>query len=156
LRLRQGADLSRLPGTRDEVQSIARLFPASRCHVYLGRKSTQHVLAAESLKSYRRIHFATHCVIDDRSPYRSAIMLAPGPDDDGALDVRAISALDLDCDLVVLSACQTGGGRLTSGEGILGLSRAFLSAGALSVVASLWNVTDISTAHLMKDFYQHM
>jgi CHAT domain-containing protein len=76
--------------------------------------------------------------------------------EDGFLEVSEISNLDLDSDLVVLSACQTGRGQLLSGEGILGLSRAFLHAGARSVVVSLWNVSDVSTAQLMKSFYRNM
>ena len=67
-----------------------------------------------------------------------------------------IYQLDLDCDLVVLSSCQTGRGRLFSGEGVLGLSRAFLYAGARSVAVSLWNVSDASTSRLMKGFYQRL
>jgi CHAT domain-containing protein len=76
--------------------------------------------------------------------------------EDGFLEVTEISELDLDSDLVVLRACQTGRGQLLSGEGKLGLSRAFLYAGARSVVVSLWNISDISTAQLMKGFYQHL
>jgi CHAT domain-containing protein len=84
------------------------------------------------------------------------LTLGDGAEEDGFLEVSEISRLDLDCDLVVLSACQTGRGQLLSGEGIVGLSRAFLYAGARSVVVSLWNVSDISTGQLMKNFYQNL
>jgi CHAT domain-containing protein len=84
------------------------------------------------------------------------LTLDDDPQEDGALEVGEISELDMDCDLVVLSACQTGRGQLFSGEGIVGLSRAFLRAGARSVVVSLWNVSDISTSQLMKSFYQQL
>jgi CHAT domain-containing protein len=82
--------------------------------------------------------------------------LAPGNGEDGFLEASEICDLDLDCELVVLSGCQTGRGQLLSGEGIVGLTRAFLYAGAQSVVVSLWSVSDISTGRLMKDFYQNL
>jgi CHAT domain-containing protein len=70
--------------------------------------------------------------------------------------MREIADLDLDCDLVVLSACKTGRGQLVTGEGIVGLARAFLYAGARSVAVSLWDVSDAATAQLMSDFYRHL
>jgi CHAT domain-containing protein len=96
--------------------------------------------------------------VDEGSPSRSSLVLAldNDPEEDGLLQVSEIYDLKLDCDLVVLSACRTGRGQLLSSEGILGLSRAFLYAGARSVVVSLWDVSDISTAHFMKDFYKHL
>jgi CHAT domain-containing protein len=72
------------------------------------------------------------------------------------LEVAEIAELKLDCDLVVLSACQTGRGQLVSGEGIVGLTRAFLYAGSRSVAVSLWNVSDLSTARFMQSFYRHL
>jgi CHAT domain-containing protein len=156
-RAARGLDFARLPRTRDEVQYIAGLFPPDRCKVLLGKESTEEAVKQESLRRYRRLHFATHSLIDEKSPGRSAVVLTPGDAaEDGFLEVGEISRLDLDCDLVVVSACQTGRGQLLSGEGIVGLSRAFLYAGARSVVVSLWNVSDISTGQLMKKFYQHL
>lgn len=153
-----GFQLAPLPRTRDEVEYIADLFPADRRHVYFGKESAEETVKQESLSRYRRLHFATHSLIDERTPSRSSVVLTLDDDsqEDGFLEVSEIPELDLDCDLVVLSACQTGRGQLLSGEGILGLSRAFLYAGARSVVVSLWNVSDISTAQLMKNFYQHL
>src|SRR5205085_7725875 len=134
------------PRTRDEVQYIASLFPPDRRKMLLGRESTEEAIKQEPLRRYRRLHFATHSLIDEKSPWRSAVVLTPGDaGEDGFLEVGEISRLDLDCDLVVVSACQTGRGQLLSGEGIVGLSRAFLYAGARAVVVSLWNVSDIST-----------
>jgi CHAT domain-containing protein len=157
-RATRGLDLARLPRTRDEVQFIADLFPTDRRKVLLGKESTEEAIKQESLRRYRRLHFATHSLIDEKSPWRSAVVLTPSEDagEDGFLEVGEISRLDLDCDLVVVSACQTGRGQLLSGEGIVGLSRAFLYAGARAVVVSLWNVSDISTGQLMKKFYQHL
>jgi CHAT domain-containing protein len=157
-RASRGFKLPRLPRTRDEVQYITRLFPPDRTRLYLGKASSEGAVKRESLRRYRRLHFATHSLIDETSPSRSAVVLTLGndPDDDGFLEVSEISELDLDCDLVVLSACQTGRGQLLSGEGIIGLSRAFLLAGARTLVVSHWNVSDISTAQLMESFYRHL
>src|SRR5213075_2169171 len=143
---------------RDEVQYIASLFPPDRTRLYLGRDSTEGAVKRESLRRYRRLHFATHSLVDESSPSRSAVVLTldNDPEEDGFLEVNEIADLDLDCDLVVLSACQTGRGQLLSGEGIVGLSRAFLCAGARTVVVSLWNVSDNSTSQLMKDFYSKL
>lgn len=158
MRAGSGFSLGPLPRTRDEVQYVGGLFPAERQRVYLGKESTEDAVKREVLRRYRRLHFATHSLVDERSPSRSAVVLTldDDPKEDGFLEVNEISELDLDCDLVVLSACQTGRGKLSSGEGIIGLSRAFLHAGARSVVVSLWRVTDISTAELMKSFYQYL
>lgn len=154
----RGFQLPPLPRTRDEVQFIARLFPPDRTRLYLGEASTEGAVKRESLRRYRRLHVATHSLIDETSPSRSAVVLTlnTDPDEDGFLEVSEIAELDLDCDLVVLSACQTGRGQLLSGEGILGLTRAFLHAGARALVVSCWNVSDISTARLMERFYQHL
>jgi CHAT domain-containing protein len=158
MRAARGFQLDPLPRTRDEVNYIASLFPADRRQVYLGEDSTERAVKQASLRQYRRLHFACHSLVDERSPSRSAVVLTLNNDteEDGFLEVSEISELDLDCDLVVLSACQTGRGQLLSGEGIVGLSRAFLYAGARSVVVSLWNVSDISTGQLMKNFYQRL
>jgi CHAT domain-containing protein len=157
LRAFDGFQLAALPGTGEEVREIAKLFTPDRCQVYLGKESTEEALKAVR-RSYRRLHIASHALVDQKNPFRSAIVLTldADPQEDGFLEMGEIAALDLDCELVVLSACQTGRGKLFSGEGVVGLSRAFLYAGARSVVVSLWNVSDISTSQLMKDFYQHL
>jgi CHAT domain-containing protein/tetratricopeptide (TPR) repeat protein len=151
-------NLSRLPRTRDEVEYIASLIPKERQHLYVGKDSTERAFKQESLGKYKWIHLATHSLIDERTPGRSAVVLALDENnaEDGFLRATEIADLDLDCDLVVLSACETGRGQLMSGEGIIGLSRSFFIAGARSVVVSQWAVSDISTAQLMKDFYQQL
>jgi CHAT domain-containing protein len=158
VRAQQGYTLTQLPRTRDEVLDIAKLFPPDRRRVYLGQESTEDAVKRESLRDYKRVHFATHSLTYEEYPSRSCVVLSRDndPQEDGVLEVREIIDLDLDCDLVVLSACQTGRGRLFSGEGIVGLSRAFVGAGARSVVVSLWNVSDIATSRLMKAFYQQL
>jgi CHAT domain-containing protein len=151
-------NLSRLPRTRDEVEYISSLIPRQRARLYLGKDSTERAFKQERLHKYKWIHLATHGFIDERNPGHSAVALAldTNNDEDGFLRATEIADLDLDCDLVVLSACETGRGQLSSGEGIIGLSRSFFMAGARSVVVSQWAVSDISTAQLMKDFYQQL
>ena len=97
-------------------------------------------------------------MIDEEYPARSGIILATARDskEDGALQMSEVMRLKLNADLVTLSACRTGLGKLLNGEGIIGLTRAFLYAGADSVVVSLWNVNDMATATLMKSFYKNL
>jgi CHAT domain-containing protein len=104
------------------------------------------------------LHLATHGLVDERFPSRSGILLTldRDPAEDGFLDLEEIAGLEMGCELVVLSACQTGRGRLTGGEGVVGLARAFFYAGAHSVVVSLWNISDISGASFMRRFYSHL
>jgi CHAT domain-containing protein len=144
-----------LPRTRDEVEYLASLFPSDRSRVYVGKESTEDALKRESLRAYKRLHFATHSLIDELNPARSAVMFSStiGEKEDGVLEAGEIAELDIDCDLVVLSACRTARGKLYSGERIVGLSRAFIRAGARSVAVSLWNVSDITTSRFMKEFY---
>src|SRR6185503_1921431 len=97
----------------------------------------------------RRLHFACHGLLDARFPLDSALALAPGGDDNGLLQAwEVIERVRVDADLVTLSACDTGLGRDMGGEGLVGLVRAFQYAGARSVLASLWEVSDRSTARL--------
>jgi CHAT domain-containing protein/tetratricopeptide (TPR) repeat protein len=158
LRAFQDFHLSALPRTRDEVVDIAKLFLPDQSHIYLGAASTEEAFKAELLRRYKRIHIASHSLVDEQHPSRSAVLftLDKNPDEDGFLDVNEIADLDLDCDLVVLSACQTGRGQLVAGEGVIGLSGAFLYAGARSVVVSLWNLSDGSTSRFMKSFYKNL
>lgn len=152
------ANLASLPRTRDEIEYIARLLPKERSRLYLGRDCTEGAFKREKLNKYKWIHLATHSLIDDLNPDRSAVVLPSTGDqaEDGLLQAAEVMNLELDSDLVVLSACETGRGRMSAGEGIIGLSRAFLIAGARSLVVSQWPVSDISTAQLMQDFYEQL
>jgi len=151
----RGPDLAPLPYTREEVNGIASLFPPEQRTVYLGAAVREEAVKGESLDRYRYIHFATHGILDEQHPARSGLALsAAAGKEDGILQVNEIADLRLHADLVTLSACNTGLGELVSGEGMLGLVRAFLYAGASSVAVSLWNVNDAATAALMKDFYR--
>jgi CHAT domain-containing protein len=146
---------SRLPFTRDEVTSIAGLYPRDRRTLLLGAEATEDRLQREPLADYRYLHFATHGVLDAQNPSRSGLALAqvPGAASDGVLRVRSILTWKLDADLVTLSACNTALGLAVNGEGVLGLSRAFLYAGARATLVSLWSVNDAATADLMPRFY---
>jgi CHAT domain-containing protein len=118
---------------------------------------TEQSIRSEDLHLYRRIHFATHSLVDEGLPSRSAIVLGLSDTlEDGFLTVGAIADYEVDCELVVLSACQTGRGQILRGEGLVGLARSFLFAGARSVMVSLWSVSDVSTTQFMKILYRHL
>jgi CHAT domain-containing protein len=151
-----GFDPGPLPYTRAEIEGIAALFPPKARSIYLGAGASEKSVAGEAVGQYQYIHFATHGLLDEAHPERSGLALTPGKDDDGVLRVDAITTLRLQADVVTLSACNTGLGGLFSGEGMLGLVRAFLYAGAGSVNVSLWNVNDAATAALMKEFYRNL
>jgi hypothetical protein len=167
--LLRGPELKALPGTRPEVLALARRVPGAT--TLLGSEASQQrldALAAGKLKSYRLIHLATHGTVDWEQPERSRLFLArdklPDPLErarqnktvyTGELTVQAIrKGWKLDADLVVLSACQTGLGKETGGDGMLGFAQAFLARGARYVVLSRWQVDDAATALLMLRFYE--
>ena len=154
----RGFSLSRLPFTRDEVLGISKLYPASQRQIYLGEDAREETVKSEKLDQFRYIHFASHGFIDESKPDRSGILLSRDAHstEDGILQMSEIMRLKLNADLVTLSACNTGLGKLVNGEGILGLTRAFFYAGARNVTVSLWNVNDSSTATLMKAFYENL
>ena len=106
------------------------------------------------------VHFATHGILDATRPERSGLVLslvdADGRPRDGVLRLNDIFGMSLSAELVVLSGCETGLGRQVRGEGLVGLTRAFMYAGAPRVVSSLWRVDDQATAQLMTRFYRHM
>jgi CHAT domain-containing protein len=151
-----GPVLAPLPYTREEVLGIASLFPKAGSAVYLGPRASQEAVKAETLDRYRYIHFATHGILDESHPSRSGLALTAGTGNDGVLKVDQITGLRIHADVVTLSACSTGLGELVSGEGMLGLVRSFLYAGASSVAVSLWNVNDDATSTLMKEFYRNL
>jgi CHAT domain-containing protein/tetratricopeptide (TPR) repeat protein len=153
-----GSQFYRLRYSGQEVAEIASLFSPKRRDVLVRDQATESNLKASNLSDYKILHFATHAVIDDQKPARSAIVLALRQDssDDGFLQMREVFNLKLDADLVTLSACETGLGRLIRGEGIEGLSHAFFYAGASSVVLSLWAINDQASYQLLKRFYVHL
>ena len=149
-----------LPFTRREAESIVRLTPKPTTLLALGTKASRAAALDPGLADYRFIHFATHGYLDPERPSLSALLLSfrneKNEPEDGYLRVSDIYNLHFNADLVVLSACQTGLGRDVRGEGLVGLPRAFLYAGAPRVVVSLWNVSDQATAELMTIFYRRM
>lgn len=154
-----GGGLPALPGARDEVCRIAQLFPAGQAVVFTGSDATEeNVKTSPLVASAHILHFAAHGFFDGSHPDRSALQLAHGVTsaEDGLLQVREISNLELHADLVVLSACQSGMGRVVSGEGLIGMTRPFLYAGARTIVVSLWKVDDEATSDLMVSFYRNL
>lgn len=152
--LRGRAEPGALPGARREVARISDLFPG-RTESWLGPTATEE--RTRSLGSARIFHFATHAFADTEAPLESALLLSPGGPhgDDGLLRAwEVVERGGFDGDLVVLSACESALGRAVDGEGMIGLTRSFLLAGARSVVASLWPVDDDSTAELFSTFYR--
>jgi CHAT domain-containing protein len=149
--------LRRLTASGYEANHIAQLYRSADTAVYL-----RHAASAAAVKNNahlaaaRRLHFATHGRMNDQ-PSGSGLWLSPtSPAEDGLLQVADIFGLKLQADLVTLSACETGLGPELKGEGVMGLARAFLFAGAASVAVSLWQVDDAATAALMVKFYERM
>jgi len=156
--LNEGFELTALPHSKSEVHRVARCFPDAKVELLLESQAKEEVIKSKPLDEYRILHFACHGFLDDRTPMRSALVLTldDDPEEDGFLQAREVSNLRLDADLVVLSACQTGRGRLENAEGVLGLPRTFFCAGARSTISSLWKINDKSTAKLMPEFYRYL
>jgi CHAT domain-containing protein len=141
------------------VVAISRLFDDSRSTLLLGDEAKETTVRSPGfLSQFRILHFATHGLTNERFPKQCCLALAASADSsmDGFLQAGEIYGLSLNADLVVLSACETGKGKMVRGEGVLGLPRAFLYAGARNVVVSLWSVSDEGTAKLMTSFYREM
>ncbi len=150
--------LSRLRFSRQEALSIASLAPPGKVTTELDFAADRALVLSGRLRDFRYIHFATHGVFDAERPELSGLALsrvdAAGKAREGFLGLRDVYDLDLAADLVVLSGCQTALGKEIRGEGLLGLTRGFLYAGAPRVVASLWWIDDRATAALMTAFYR--
>jgi CHAT domain-containing protein/tetratricopeptide (TPR) repeat protein len=149
------APLAPLPGAAREVAAIARALPPSTTTVLTGRDATEARVRGD-LAGQTVIHLATHGVLRDDRPFESFLALAgrgSDPTRDGRLTSADIYELTLDADLVVLSACRSGRGPVT-GDGVLGMTRAFAYAGAPSVIATQWDLADEAAAELMPVFYR--
>jgi CHAT domain-containing protein len=134
----------------NEALAVAKLLPASRVLV---RKEANLSAFRRYGDNYRYLHFASHGVFDPDKPLDSALLLSPDEQSDGRLTVSQLYSMRLDADLVTLSACETGLGKIANGDDVVGLTRGFLYAGSRSIVASLWKVDDEATAYLMTRFY---
>lgn len=154
-----GVQIPRLLASRQEAEAILNSAPWGGLKAVGFEANRQRVLKG-NLADYAVVHFATHGLINSEHPELSGIVLSlfdeQGHSQDGFLRLHDIYNLRLPADLVVLSACSTGLGKDVKGEGLIGLTRGFMYAGASSVVASLWKVDDDATAELMKRFYQAM
>ncbi|MCU1268357.1 MAG: hypothetical protein JWM21_4675 [Acidobacteria bacterium] len=153
--------LPRLAGTRIEAEQIGRLAKASGAQgdLWLDLSANEDDLKHRDIQSYRVLHVATHGVLDAMRPQFSGLVLSlvgNKSDDDGFLRTGEVFNLRLGAPLVMLSACETGLGKVKRGEGVIGLSRAFMYAGATTVGVTLWSVADKPTAELMTDFYQRL
>ena len=156
----EGSSIPALPASREEAHAIISVAPWRSGREALNFDANRASINETDLSQYRIVHFATHGFVDYQHPELSGLVLSMvdenGNPQDGFLRMHDIYNLKLPVDLVVLSACNTGLGKEIKGEGLIGLTRGFMYAGARGVVASLWKVDDDATAELMKHFYAGM
>jgi CHAT domain-containing protein/ketosteroid isomerase-like protein len=151
-------DLGSLPEAEKEVNALRQLYGAARSRIYIGDAAREERVKAE-MGAYRIVHFATHGILDNRSPLYSHLLLAQAPGnsgEDGLLEAREIMDMDLQAELVVLSACQTAGGRVGAGEGVIGMTWALFVAGCPATLVSQWKVDTRSTSRLMVEFHTNL
>lgn len=152
--------VSRVPFTRFEATAIAELVPERERKEALDFAANRATATSSGLSEYRIVHFATHGFLNSLHPELSGIVLSlvdeQGRDQDGFLRAQEIYNLKLPAELVVLSGCRTGLGKEIRGEGLVGLTRAFMYAGAARVMVSLWDINDKATAEFMTRFYRAM
>ncbi|NJM87886.1 MAG: CHAT domain-containing protein [Hydrococcus sp. RU_2_2] len=140
-----------LPGSETEAKAIAEILATQP----IIRDKATEATVLEKISQAGTIHFATHGLLNDQQAWQSALALVASQNGDGLLTAGEIFDLKLQADLAVLSACDTGRGKIT-GDGVIGLSRSLLTAGVSSVVVSLWEVPDKPTASLMVEFYRNL
>jgi CHAT domain-containing protein len=155
---RGGNGIARLPRTREEARNILALAKPGEAVAFLDFNANKAAAEDPQLANYRVVHFATHGLIDTEHPQLSGLVLSQynerGQPVDGFLRLNEIFNLQLPVELVVLSACESGQGKMVTGEGLVGLTRGFMYAGAPSLVVSLWSVDDAATSVLMTRFYK--
>lgn len=154
IRSSRGWIFNELPKAAEEVKAIGEIMKPSL--LYLNKEAKEEYFKQQSGK-YPFVHLATHCIVEETQPMYSRIVFAQDDDpaEDGFLHTYEVFNLRLNTDLITLSACETGLGKLSRGEGLIGLTRAFMYAGAPSVLVSLWSVSE-STADVMKYFYRNL
>ncbi len=152
----QGYSLKPLPGTEAEVKNICEMFRDSG-DIYIRKEATEENFKKEC-SSYKYLLLATHGLLNEKNPMESSLAFSMNSrsNEDGFLKASEVLNLDINAELVVLSACETGLGRIRSGEGVVGLTRSFMYAGTPSIVVSLWSVDSSSTARLMEMFYKNL
>ena len=158
--LGDGGSIPRLLASREEAKAIMQVTPTGAGLNAIGFDASRATATSTELSKYRIVHFATHGLLNNEHPELSGVILSlvdqQGQPVNGFLRLHDIYNLNLPADLVVLSACNTGLGKDVRGEGLIGLTRGFMYAGASGVMASLWKVDDEATAELMKHFYSGM
>jgi len=156
----RGIGLQRLPFTRKEAEAILRMAPPQSRFAALDFAANRSAATSPDLGQYQLIHFATHGIVNDAHPELSGVVLSlfdkNGNPQDGFLRLNDLFNLKLNADLVVLSACETGLGKEVRGEGLIGLARGFMYAGAPRVVVSLWSINDKAASEEMRRFYEGM
>jgi len=155
----EAAQLAALPEARREGHTVERLLQDTNVapRLFVGLEASERALKSARLDAVRVLHLAAHAIVDAEAPERSALVLAPGAEEeDGILQPREIAELRLGGALVVLSSCQSASGAVLPGEGVLSLARAFFEAGSRAVVASLWPLRDDEAAELVERFYRHL
>ncbi len=156
----QGLPLARLAGTRTEAEQIVKLAKTSstQADMWLDLDASEDNIDARDISKYRVLHIATHGLLNAERPQFTGLVLSlvGNKSEDGFLRTDEVFNLRLGSPLVMLSACETGLGKEKRGEGVMGLTRAFMYAGAPTVGVSLWSVADKSTAELMTDFYKRL
>jgi len=157
---RDGEQLARLAYSRTEAEAITGLLPGDRVKKVLDFDANRALVNSGELSQYRYVHFATHGLLDSKHPELTSIVLSlvdqNGNPEDGFFRAHEVYNLNLPAELVVLSACETGLGKEVRGEGLIGLTRGFMYAGAPRVIVSMWSVNDESTSQLMSTFYRGM
>jgi len=160
LNLRRGSLYQRLAGSWKEAQTILQYVSEGDHLEAVGFDASLETATSEQLKDYRIIHFATHGILNNSHPQLSSLVLSlvdrNGKEQDGFLQLHQVQNMKLRADLVVLSGCQTALGKNVRAEGLVGLSRGFMQAGAATVVASLWKIEDNASVRLMDLFYRGM
>jgi CHAT domain-containing protein len=151
----RGVSLAPIPYSTDEVQEIGLLFNERSLnnHIYTAKKATKENLA-KNLSNPGIVHIATHGISRDK--FNSGLFFTKNDDDNGFLSLQELYNLEIKADLVVLSACKSGTGKVFEGEGVMALPRGFIYAGASNVIGSLWKVHDQKTKTLMISFYKHL
>jgi CHAT domain-containing protein len=157
--VRAGGIMDRLPYSGEEIKTIARLFEKEslKSVVHLREQAAEEKAKAANMKDFDYIHFSCHGLLND--DFQSLVLSQLPPEkskEDGYFTLNEIMNCDYNAKLVVLSACETGSGKMYKGEGVTGLTRAVMYAGTPAVVASLWKVDDITTKELMVKFYKNM
>lgn len=145
-----------LPSSQEEILTIANNFDTARTNLLINNNNYETTLKSLDLTAYRYLHFSTHGLINTQQPNFSRILLTPSLTDDGCLHLYEVFELSLQADLVTLSACETGLGKLQRGEGMQGFTKALLYAGTSSIILSLWEVVDVSTKDLFVNYYANL